>query len=354
MGTAGDTENESGAQMGAYPGAQALDVDEIRFFIDALAGLVGDQLSIVIHKTGGTPNLQALASYFQTGAAMASTHFGVDLDGTVGQFVLLKDGAGGNCCLEVGHDPYWDRFSATYGNLNRCTISIEHIDPTQDNSATPPQAQLSASFALVKWLGDTYRIPLDHIKTHASLDPVSRARCPGNYPMDELLTFLQNGGSMVPANWHDDGTTLRAPNGVGVVLGFRTFLLSHNWDAGNVPLAPEQGVQLLEASNPSLGGGTQQVFRWSMLGYTAARGVFMEWIGQELGVVRQQAITYHDLSKQLKAEVDSLKQQLATVQQPTGLDPAKVATFQQSIEISLKQAAQAVAQADALASKPIS
>ena len=308
-----------------YPAAQAMFVDEQRTFIDALQGLSGDQLSIVIHKTGGTPNLQALASFFQTNANGASTNFGVDLDGTVGQFVWLKDGAGGNCCLEVGHDPYWDSFSATYGNLNRCTISIEHIDPTQDNSTTPPQAQLSASFALVKWLVDTYRIPLDHIKTHASLDPVSRARCPGNYPMDELLTFLQNGGLMIPQGWKDDGTTLTAPNGVGVRLGFRDYVLSHNWDAGNIPLAAEQPVSLLEASNPSLGGGTQQVFRWALLGWVQAKNeVIFEWLGQELVTVRQQAITYRDLSKQLQAEVDSLKQQLAAAQQPTGLDPAIV------------------------------
>ena len=173
-----------------YQAAQALFVDEQRTFIDALAGLAGDQLSIVIHKTGGTPNLAALASFFQTNAEGASTTFGIDLDGTVGQFVLLKDGAGGNCCLEVGHDTYWDSFLATYGNLNKCTISIEHIDPSPDNSTTPPQAQLHASFALVKWLVDTYHIPHDHIKTHASLDPINRARCPGNYPMDKLFAFL--------------------------------------------------------------------------------------------------------------------------------------------------------------------
>lgn len=173
-----------------YQAAQALFVDEQRTFIDALAGLSGDQLSIVIHKTGGTPNLASLASFFQTGAAGASTHFGIDLDGSVGQFVLLKDGAGGNCCLEAGHDTYWDSFLATYGNLNKCTISIEHIDPASDNSTTPPQAQLDVSFALVKWLVTRFNIPLDHIKTHASLDPINRARCPGNYPMDRLLAFL--------------------------------------------------------------------------------------------------------------------------------------------------------------------
>lgn len=175
-----------------YSLAQALFVDESRVFIDALQGLAGDQLSIVIHKTGGTPNLAALASFFQTGAEGASTHFGIDLDGSVGQFVLLKDGAGGNCCLEAGHDAYWDSYAATYGNLNLCTFSVEHIDPTQDNSTTPPQAQLDASFALVKWLVQKFNIPLDHIKTHASLDPVTRARCPGNYPMSDLLAHLRS------------------------------------------------------------------------------------------------------------------------------------------------------------------
>src|SRR5260370_1200320 len=188
----------------------------------------------------------------------------------------------------------------------RCAIPIEHLDPTLDNSTTPPQAQLSASFALVKWLVDTYSIPLDHIKTHASIDPVSRARCPGNYPMDELLQFLQNGGLMIPQGWHDDGTTLTAPNGVAVRLGFRDYVLSHGWDAGNYPLAPEQGVSLLEASNPSLGGGDQQVFRWSLLGYTVARGVFLEWCVQELAFVRGQLATYYPQANTLHAAASAL------------------------------------------------
>src|SRR5260221_479810 len=130
---------------------------------------------------------------------------------------------------------------------------------------------------------------------------------------------------MIPTGWHDDGQTLTAPNGVAVRLGFREYVLSHGWDSGNVPLAPEQAVSLLEASNPGLGGGTQQLFRWAMLGYTVARGVFLEWCGQELAFVRGQLATYYPQVKTLQAEVDSLKQQLAATQQPTGLDPAKVA-----------------------------
>src|SRR5260370_8836974 len=107
----------------------------------------------------------------------------------------------------------------------RCAIPIEHLDPTLDNSTTPPQAQLSASFALVKWLVDTYNIPLDHIKTHASIDPVSRARCPGNYPMDELLQFLQKGGLMIPPGWKDDGITMTSPNRLTVQLCLRAHFL---------------------------------------------------------------------------------------------------------------------------------
>lgn len=175
-----------------YQAAIPMLVNEQRTFIDALAGLSGDQLSIAIHKTGGTPNLASLASYFQTDTNGANTHFGIDLDGSVGQFVLLKDGAAGNCCLEAGHDPYWDSYAAKYGNLNLCTISIEHIDPTQDNSTTPPAAQLGTSFALVRWLVQKFNIPLDHIKTHASLDPINRARCPGNYPMATLIAHLRS------------------------------------------------------------------------------------------------------------------------------------------------------------------
>ena len=127
---------------------------------------------------------------------------------------------------------------------------------------------------------------------------------------------------MIPTGWKDDGQTLTAPNGVAVRLGFRDYVLSHGWDAGNYPLAPEQGVSLLEASNPSLGGGSQQLFRMSMLAYTVARGVFLEWTGQELAFVRGQLATYYPQVKVLQAEIDSLKQQLA---QQARLDPAKVA-----------------------------
>src|SRR5258708_21451598 len=47
------------------------------------------------------------------------------------------------------------------------------------------------------------------------------------------------GGTMGPTGWHDDGTTLTAPNGVKVVHGFRDYVLAHNWDAANEPVMAE-------------------------------------------------------------------------------------------------------------------
>ena len=90
----------------------------------------------------------------------------------------------------------------------------------------------------------------------------------------------------VPTGWKDDGKTLTAPNGVPVVQGFREYVLENNWDAGNVPLQPEAGRNPLEDSNPSLGGGTWQPFRWTVLEWTADRGVFVAWCGQELAYMR--------------------------------------------------------------------
>lgn len=100
-----------------------------------------------------------------------------------------------------------------------------------------------------------------------------------------VLALLNTPGT--PAGWHDDGVTLTAPNGVVVVKGFRQWVLSHSWDAENWPLQAEQGLNPLEASNPALGSGTQQIFRWLTLEWTPERGVFNAWTGQELLYVRK-------------------------------------------------------------------
>lgn len=103
----------------------------------------------------------------------------------------------------------------------------------------------------------------------------------------------------IPDGWKDDGATLTAPNGKIVVKGFRARILSDaNWQAVNIPLENEHGVSSEEMSNPSLGGGTQQIFRLSVLEWTQARGVYEMWVGQELLAVRA---ALHDALSKLSA-----------------------------------------------------
>ena len=270
-----------------YPGAEAHFLPADRFGYPGNNGHV----AIVIHKTGGDPTPESVKQNFLNSGH--SVHYAIGQDGQVWQFVLESSGAGGNCCTEPGYDPFWDQYLHKFRDLNLCTLSIEHCDPREDNQTPLTPKQKEASFKLVAHLVKRYRIPVSHIMTHASIDPINRARCPGNYPMDELRQFIQAGGfSMgVPAGWRDDGTTLVAPNGVHITHGFRDWVLSHDWDEDNWPLDPEFGTQQLEASNPGLGGGTQMMFRWTMLGFTQHGGVFQEWIGQELLHARQRIAT---------------------------------------------------------------
>ncbi|HJT56022.1 MAG TPA: hypothetical protein VJ761_05980 [Ktedonobacteraceae bacterium] len=114
---------------------------------------------------------------------------------------------------------------------------------------------------------------------------------------------------IIPAGWHDDGVTLTAPNGHKVVHGFRDYVLKNHWQPGNLPLQEETGRNPLEESNPSLGAGTQQVFRWTMLEWTPSRGVFIAWIGQEFLKIRGDNAALQaevaDLESKLKAYTSS-------------------------------------------------
>ncbi len=170
-----------------YPDAILYLVDESRVFVDK-----NSHSAIVLHGTGGsaTQTAQELGDYFRTNSAMVSVNFGIDRAGVVAQYVLLKDGAGGNCCIETGYDTFWNHYVDTYSNLNNCTISIEHVNDAT-NSLTLTEAQQQASFKLIAYLCQKYNIAPDHIKSHASIAPQSRARCPGPaYPWQTLYTFL--------------------------------------------------------------------------------------------------------------------------------------------------------------------
>lgn len=108
---------------------------------------------------------------------------------------------------------------------------------------------------------------------------------------------------VIPGEWRDDGRTLTAPNGHRVVLGFRRYVLTHSWEADNLPLQEENGLSPLERSNPALGSGTQQIFTRTMLEWTSRRGVFEAWMGPEL--------------IQLRTDLAALQKQLAILQAPS-------------------------------------
>lgn len=130
-----------------------------------------------------------------------------------------------------------------------------------------------------------------------------------------LVGEYQLGGvvTMVPTGWTDDGTLLRAPNGVVCDLGFRAFVLNFpgGWPAWNWPLEAESGVNPVEMSNPSLGGGTHQPFRATLLEWTAARGVFASWVGQEYVAYRAALAQANGQMASLTAQVAALQAQLA-------------------------------------------
>ena len=120
--------------------------------------------------------------------------------------------------------------------------------------------------------------------------------------------------SGVPTGWHDDGKTLTAPNGIKVVLGFRNFVLANNWNEQNYPLEEEHGQNPLEISNPTLGSGTQQVFRWATLEYTPAKGVFVAWVGAELLALRNLLSGMQPKLADLSKQVADLQAQVAQLQ----------------------------------------
>lgn len=176
--------------MSDYPGAIDMLVDRSRVFQGAMK-YPQSWYSIVIHKTacGGVCSAQDVANFFISDPKEASTHYVVGKDGTVVQCVREIDGAGGNCCLESGHDPFWNS-SPTPSNINLCSFSIEHCDYSTDNSDTMPQEQIAASLQLVAYLVNKYNIPTTHIKGHNTISPISRKYCPNNYDWSMLYEYL--------------------------------------------------------------------------------------------------------------------------------------------------------------------
>lgn len=251
---------------------------------------------VILHGTAGGTSAQNIANWFANPASQVSSHYVIDRDGTIFQCVKEEDSAWANGVITAGHDAWWDQSPPWNGapNPNLNTISIEHVKPSLDNSDALTPAQQAASFELVNDICSKWSIPkraadsLGGVTGHFSMDPINRARCPGTYPWNALWRDLGPISAGVPQGWKDDGTTLLAPNGIGVVRGFRQFVLDpkNQWHPDNHPIETEHAQAPLEISHPDYGNGTQQLFKWTMLGWTPQHGVFLEWIGEELAAYR--------------------------------------------------------------------
>ncbi len=167
--------------------------------------------AIIVHGTAsnGATNAVNIANYFastQGSSNPVSTHYVIDKDGTVVRCNNLSDGAWGNGVLETGHDAAWDTLlypHGSYVNPNNVTVSIEHVKYDVNNADQITPAQQTASFNLIAALCAAFAIPrqlLDSrggITGHFSLAPQSRTNCPGPYPFDDLIKFLQGVTPMI-------------------------------------------------------------------------------------------------------------------------------------------------------------
>jgi hypothetical protein len=282
---------------------------------------------VIIHGTAGGTSAQAIANYFvstQGTPNPVSSNYVAGQDGAIVRCVDEANGAFANGYLSPGHDAFWNESI----NPNLITISIEHCNPANDNSAPLTTAQKAASFALIRDICQRNNIPMrvadanGGITVHFSIDPVNRLRCPGNYPWPALWAYLKGNNTVgVPQGWKDDGTVLTAPNGIVVVHGFRDYILSNTWDAANEPAEVETHVSQLELFDTALGGGQRQIFRDCMLVWTPASGVLRSYIGLELAACYTLIGSLHSTiiqqQQQLQKAQNTVIMPVVTPQQPT-------------------------------------
>ena len=276
---------------------------------------------IILHGSGGGSSAETVARDFQGDDPPTSAHYVVGLSGEIVQSVAESDSAWANGILSAGHDAWWSPSL----NPNFQTLSIELVKTDAGNRNQLTQAQKQATFALIAHLCQKWNIPAQlasaagGVTGHQSIDPVSRANCPGVFPWDELWAYLaaqqsgtyqqvpqaiaQSGPSSglvpaggvttaakVPTGWHDDGQTLTAPNGLPVKLGFRWYILNHPWDADNWPLEGMQAVETVDVNNPHAGRGSIQHFRKNILVWEEATGAVYElWAGAVALTYQQRA-----------------------------------------------------------------
>lgn len=112
----------------------------------------------------------------------------------------------------------------------------------------------------------------------------------------------------VPQSWSDDGKTLQGTNGIAIVLGFRQFVLDHDWNPENQAAEAEHEAINIPGDPNFPNHGTEQQFLFGGLQYTPERGVEGYRSGEALVNTRKQLEEAQALIAQLQ-------------QNQTGTDP---------------------------------
>jgi N-acetyl-anhydromuramyl-L-alanine amidase AmpD len=169
---------------------------------------------VILHGTAGGISAEAIARFFQN--AGVSAHYVIGQDGQIVQCNNELDGAWADGIIDgipmaglpfrtqsdgVHRDDWWNPNGI---NPNDMGIAIEHCKPHNDNSDALTPAQQASSLWLVNDICNRWNIPKRFadanggITGHFSIDAVSRQRCPGQYPWQELFNYLNGGQKPMP------------------------------------------------------------------------------------------------------------------------------------------------------------
>jgi N-acetyl-anhydromuramyl-L-alanine amidase AmpD len=153
---------------------------------------------LVVHGTAGGSDGSGTMAYM--GANGVSTHFAISTDGTIWQGIPCSLAAWANAPLNAPRL----NFACADLNPNLWTISVEFCKPDITNAVNITDAQKQSGFALIQFICETYGIPKKQgdgnggIISHADINSIDRARCPGTFPWNDLVAFLQGGQPMTP------------------------------------------------------------------------------------------------------------------------------------------------------------
>jgi len=131
----------------------------------------------------------------------SSAHFLVGKDGSIYQFVNIRDMAWGNGLYlkDIGY-AISENIKKRNINPNRYSISIEHEGVYQKTKGNLTKRQLDSSIYLHRYIIDyVYRnygknifIDRDHIIGHSEIDPIRKPFCPGEkFPFETIISELK-------------------------------------------------------------------------------------------------------------------------------------------------------------------